>query len=126
MEPKLTPAPKVEERLEVQPTMRGSPLRPVGFVLLGLGVAAAGVGTYFGISANGVRETVKQSLAAGGFDPAELYARDQGAIASARLANIMFAVGGGLGLTGILFAILGHDVAVVPGAGGGVTVLGNF
>ena len=126
VETKLTPKEKPEERLELQPTMRSNPLRPVGFVLLGVGLATVGVGTAFGISANSTRESVKASLAAGGGDPAELYARDQSAIASSRLANIMFAVGGGLGLTGILFAILGHDVAVVPGAGGGVTVLGNF
>ncbi len=126
VETKLTPKEKPEERLELQTTMRGNPLRPVGFVLLGVGVATVGVATAFGISANSTRESVKASLAAGGGDQAELYARDQSAIASARLANIMFAVGGGLGLTGILFAILGHDVAVVPGAGGGVTVLGNF
>lgn len=117
---------KPEATVELAPVMKPSPLRPVGYVLLGLGVAAAGVGTYFGISSNGVRTTVRESLAAGGYDPLELYNRDQGAISGARIANIMFAAAGALGVSGLLFVILGQDVAVVPGAGGGVTVLGKF
>ncbi|MDP1827755.1 MAG: hypothetical protein Q8L48_31065 [Archangium sp.] len=125
-EAKLTPAEKPEERLEAEPVSKGSALRPVGFVLLGLGVAAAGVGTYFGVTSNGARESVKASLAAGGYDQATLYAQDQGAIGNARLANIMFAAGGALAVTGVVFIILGKDVVVVPGAGGGVTVLGRF
>ena len=116
---------KPEERL-VQPVMKSSPLRPVGFVLLGLGVVAAGVGTYFGINSSGIRDTVRTSLNNGGSDPVELYARDQSAINSARIANIMFAAAGALGISGLLFVILGQDVAVGPGAGGGVTVLGKF
>jgi hypothetical protein len=106
--------------------MQGSPLRPVGYVMLGLGAVAVGVGSYFGINSNAIRTTVKADLAAGGYDPAELYNRDQSAISSARLANIMLISGGAVAATGLLFVIIGKDVAVVPGAGGGVTVSGKF
>ena len=106
--------------------MKSSPLRPVGFVLLGLGVAAAGVGTYFGVTSAGQRKSVRDTQAAGGFDPVELYNRDQTAISNGAIANVLWAAGGALGVTGLIMVILGHDVAVVPGAGGGVTVLGTF
>jgi hypothetical protein len=125
-ETKLTPTPRPEERLEAQPVMQSSPLRPVGYVLLGLGAVGLGVGTYFGVNSNSIRTTVKADLAAGGSDPVELYNRDQSAIASARLANIMLISGGAVAATGLLFVIIGKDVAVVPGAGGGVTVSGKF
>lgn len=122
-EPTVTPVATV---VDTQPVMRPSPLRPVGFVMLGVGAVAAGVGTYFGIKSAGTRATVQTSLAAGGYDPAELYNRDQGAISDARIANIMLIAGAAVGITGLIFVIAGHDVAVVPGAGGGVTVLGKF
>jgi hypothetical protein len=125
-EPSLTPTRQPEERLEAQPVMKGNPLRTVGFIMLGAGVVAAGVGTYFGVTSNATRETVKTSLAMGGYDPVELYQRDQGAITSAAIANTLFIAGGAVGLTGLLFAILGTDVAVVPGGGGGVSVVGKF
>lgn len=124
--PSVTPvqAPVVETRTTT--TQRGSALRPAGYVLLGLGVVAAGVGTYFGVSSFGEREKIKAELSMGGFDVAALYARDQAAIGSARVANILFAAAGALGITGGVLWFLGRDVAVVPGAGGGVTVLGKF
>ncbi|MDP2274239.1 MAG: tetratricopeptide repeat protein [Archangium sp.] len=124
-EKKLTPAEKPDERLEAV-TMKSSPLRPVGFVLLGLGVAAAGVGTYFGVTSAGQRDSVRADLAAGNTSQVELYNRDQTAISNGAIANVLWAAGGALGVTGLIMVILGHDVAVVPGAGGGVTVLGKF
>lgn len=123
LETKVTPA---ETTLTAQPVTRGSPLRPVGFVMMGLGVAAIGVGSYFGINSSSIRTTVRTSLDAGGYDPNELYARDQTAISQAAIANTLFIGGGALALSGLLFVILGTDVVVVPGAGGGATVVGKF
>jgi len=134
VEPKVasvTPVEKPEDRLDkpevtTAPTTQGSALRPVGYVLLGLGVVAAGVGTYFGVTANGEREKIKTELASGSFDTAALYARDQAAISQARVANILFASAGGLAIAGGICWFLGRDVAVVPGAGGGFAVIGKF
>ncbi|MFO0601441.1 MAG: hypothetical protein U0228_39435 [Myxococcaceae bacterium] len=123
---KAEPAP-VEVKSE--PTSSGSALRPAGYVLVGLGVAAAGVGAYFGITSSSTRETVKADLAKGGYDPVELYQRDQGAIMRATVANVLFVSAGALGLTGGLLWFLGRDVTVTPtvgGSGGGVTLLGHF
>jgi hypothetical protein len=127
-EAKLVPAPEKREEVVTikEPVTRMSGLRTTGFVLMGVGVVAAGVGTYFGVTSNSTRETVKASLAMGGYDPVELYNRDQGAITNAAIANALWIGGGAVGLTGLLFAILGTDVVVTPGAGGGVSVSGKF
>lgn len=119
---------KTEEVVSVsqQPITRMSPLRTTGFVLLGVGAVAAGVGTYFGVTSNSQRETVKASLASGGYDPVELYNRDQTAITNATIANALWIGGGAVAATGLLFAILGTDVVVTPGGGGGVSVSGKF
>lgn len=122
---KLTPVEKPVEKVATVSTS-GSALRPVGYVLLGLGVVAVGVGSYFGITANGLRDGVRADLAKGGVDPVDLYNRDQQAISSSTVANILFVGAGALGLSGGLLWFLGRDVTVVPGAGGGVTVLGKF
>ncbi len=119
---------KHEEVVSVsqQPATKMSPLRTTGFVLLGVGAAAAGVGTYFGVTSNSTRESVKASLAMGTYDPVELYNRDQSAITNAAVANALWIGGGAVAATGLLFAILGTDVVVTPGGGGGVSVSGKF
>lgn len=123
-EPKLTPEPVAETRVELKPETRTSPLRVAGIVMAGVGVAAVGVGTVFGVMSNSARE----SILAGGADPAELYARDQARITNSAIANTMWIAGGTVAATGLLFAILGTDVVVAPGAAGntGVSVAGKF
>jgi hypothetical protein len=71
---------------------------------------------------------VRSSLAAGGVDPDELYNRDQSAITNAAVANTLWIAGGTVAATGLLFALLGTDVVVAPGASGnaGVSVAGKF
>jgi tetratricopeptide (TPR) repeat protein len=131
-EKKLEPRPvtvvpdEKNELTEAPAQANGSALRPVGYVLLGLGVVAAGVGTYFGVTSSAARDGIKKDLAAGGFDTAALYARDQTAIGNARIANILFASAGGLAIAGGICWFLGRDVVVVPGAGGGFAVIGQF
>ncbi|MBL8916107.1 MAG: hypothetical protein JNM17_35735 [Archangium sp.] len=97
----------------------GSALRPVGYVLIGLGVAAVGVGAYFGITYNGMRESIKADLMSGAASTSALYTRDQAAITNGAIANTLFISGGALVVTGALFWFLGRDTG---GAGGGVTV----
>lgn len=101
----------------------GSALRPVGYVLIGLGVAAAGVGAYFGITYNGMRESIKADLMSGAATTSALYTRDQAAITNGAIANTLFISGGALVVTGALFWFLGRDTG---GAGGGVTVAPVF
>lgn len=127
-EAKLVPAAERKEEVITirEPVARMSGLRTTGFVLLGVGAAAAGVGTYFGVTSNSTRESVRASLTAGGYDPVELYNRDQGAITNAAIANAMWIGGAAVGVTGLLFVMLGTDVVVTPGAGGGVSVSGKF
>ncbi len=127
---KVTPTEKPEEKPVVAATSSGgSALRPVGYVLIGLGVAAVGVATYFGITANGLREGVKADLAAGNVSQSALFMRDQQAITNSTIANVLFISGGVLAVTGGTFWFLGRDVQVAPtvgAGGGGLTVFGKF
>lgn len=127
-EPKLTPEPVAETRVEMKPETRTSPLRVAGIVMAGVGVAAVGVGTVFGVMSNSARDSINASIAAGGADQADLYNRDQARITQSAVANTMWIAGGTVAATGLLFAILGTDVVVAPGAGGGagVSVAGKF
>ena len=124
-EKKLTPVEKQPDWRE-QPATTGSPVRTAGLVVLGVGVVAVAVGTYFGVTSSSQRAAVKVDLASGARTQAELYAADQEAIGNARIANIMLIGGGVAAAAGVIMVVVGKDVAVVPGAGGGVTVLGKF
>lgn len=136
-QPKLTPkdTPKEDDlaKTEVTKSGGGSALRPVGYVLIGLGVASAGVGAYFGITSNGMRERIKADLMSGAASIPELYTRDQAAITNAALANTLFISAGVLAVTGGIFWFLGRDqggavtiAPVVTGNGGAVSVSGRF
>jgi hypothetical protein len=106
-----------------------SPIRPIGYGLMAAGVVAVGVGAYFGITANGARESIKADLAAGSATQQQLYDRDQQAISSSTIANVLFAAGGALAVTGGVLWFVGGDepakVAVLPSLNG-VLVSGNF
>jgi hypothetical protein len=132
---KVTPKEERLEKPEVTTTAStgGSALRPVGYVFIGLGVAAVGVGAYFGITANGMRESIKADLMAGRSTTAELYTRDQAAITNSIIANTLFITGAAVAVTGGIFWILGRDtspavsvVPVVTGNGAAVSMSGSF
>jgi hypothetical protein len=133
-EPRLTmtPVEKNVETMAVQteaPT-EGSILRPISYGLMGAGVVAVGVGVYFGVTSSGLRDGIKKDLAAGGANQEALYKRDQQAIADATIANVLFAAGGAVAVTGgILWFVSGDKapatVAIVPGLQG-VSVSGSF
>ncbi|MFT3713608.1 MAG: hypothetical protein QM817_38615 [Archangium sp.] len=120
-EPKVTPKEERLEKPEVTTTAStgGSALRPVGYVFVGLGVAAVGVGAYFGITANGMRESIKADLMAGRSSATELYTRDQAAITNSIIANTLFISGAAVAVTGAIFWLVGGSSS--SGAGGGVT-----
>ncbi len=103
-----------------------SGVRIAGYALLGAGVVAAGVGTYFGVTSGGLRSGIMADLAAGRSTQADLYARDQRAIMNATLANVFFITAGALGLTGGLLWFLGRSDVQVGAGMGSVSVTGRF
>ncbi len=98
--PVLTPPPS--EASVLSPSVEARRSRPVTvpLVLLGTGVAAAGVGTYFGVTSRGqvsaAREALHEDTALAHLDEAR---------GSARVANILFGTAG-LAATGALLTYL--------------------
>ncbi|PZR06039.1 MAG: hypothetical protein DI536_30915 [Archangium gephyra] len=121
-EPKVTPVEDVRETT----TTAMSPVRGVGIGFLVAGAVAAGVGTYFGISANTAATNIRASLMNGGYDPNALYQQDQARITQSTIANALLIGAGALGVTGLILIIVGKDVVVSPNANGGATVSGRF
>lgn len=124
--------------LEVQ-TQAGAPVpggwrRPTGFVLLGAGAVAAGIGVALGVSSAGARSRLTNatkddqgrvtSITQAEAGPLEASANTQAAV-----ANVLFGVGGALGAAGVVLVILGPSseptVALSP-APGGLLVTGSF
>jgi hypothetical protein len=90
---------------------RGRPVT-VPLVLLGAGVAAAGVGTYFGLDSRSQETAARDARFQG-----EAAARLDDARGSARLANILFGTAG-LAATGALvtYLLMPGDAAPAPEA----------
>lgn len=132
--PTLTPEPKKEEPLPAatvtEPATSTSPLRIVGYALLGAGVVALGVGTYFGLTYNSERQAIREALMSGSSTQSALYARDQAAIQSGTLANVMFISGGALVAGGAVLWFVGgtssSSVAITPLGANGLAVTGTF
>jgi hypothetical protein len=102
----------------------------VGIALLAAGAAAAGVGVYFGVTAQQARGQLAAPTrdAAGRVtspSQAEALALDAVARGNAVTANVLFGVGGGLAAAGVVCLVLGRDVEVAPQPGG-ATVSGRF
>lgn len=99
--PVLTPAPPPASPL-LEPTVEAPRGRSVTvpLVLLGAGAAAAGVGSYFGLTSRGQVSSARASL-----HQDEALAHLDGARGNARLANILFGTAG-LAATGALVTYL--------------------
>ncbi len=124
-----------EPGLDTTAGHQSSALRPVGYVLAGAGVVAAGVGVVFALQskaargqvenakpdADGVIRTLKQT---------DAIALEADANSKALLANVMFAAGGALVVSGAVCWLLGgssssSSVAVAPIPGGAAVSLGG-
>ena len=70
------------------------------FAVLGLGVAAAGVGTAFGVSTNSENHTAHTSNV-----QVDINSANQAASSDARNANILFAVAGAAAIGGAIWLI---------------------
>lgn len=108
--------------------------RPTGFVLLGAGVVAAGVGVILGVQSSAARDRLTNATrdAEGrvtGLTQAEAGPLEAGANTQAAVANVLFGVGGALGAAGVVLVILGpsaEPVLALSPAPGGVVVSGQF
>lgn len=129
--PVLTPEPKPEPAPVVtEPVATSSPLRPVGYALLGAGVIALGVGAYFGVTASSERAAIRMALMSGSSTQAALFERDQAAIRNATIANALFIGGGALAAGGAVLWFIGgsesSSMALVPMGPTGLAVTGTF
>ena len=96
------------------------------------GIAAAGVGTYFGVTASAARSSIVNPTRDGtgaitSLTQVQAAAADRRAQDSAVIANALFGVGGGLAALGVvLFVVGGPATVTVSPAGPGVSVHGAF
>lgn len=130
----LTPAPQKDELAVRDAPASGGPsaVRVTGFVLLGVGVVAAGTGVAFGVMSNAAATNIKSQLDSGSYDQAALYQQDQQRITQSAVANGLLIGGGVVAAAGLVMAIVGGSdapaqVAFVPGREGGtLAVSGRF
>lgn len=125
----IAAAPEVDTR-----PVPGGWRRPTGFVLLGAGVVAAGVGVLMGVQSSATRAQITSAakddqgrvigLTQAAAGPIEATANTQ-----ATVANLLYGVGGALGAAGLVLVILGPSteptVALSPTAGG-LLLSGSF
>lgn len=130
-DPVMTPEPKPEPKSEPVAVTEAasSPLRPIGYGLLGAGVIAIGVGAYFGVTYNSERAAIKDALMTGSATQASLFERDQAAIRNGAIANALFIGGGALVAGGAVLWFVGGNsssMAIVPMGTNGLAVSGTF
>ncbi|MDX2013598.1 MAG: hypothetical protein SFW67_25620 [Myxococcaceae bacterium] len=121
------PAPMAEATATTSsPSVSGT--RIAGYALLGAGVIALGVGTYFGVTASGQAAAIRTDNVPGA-NQADLFARDQARIQNATLANVFIISGAVVAAGGAVLWFLGAPdapVAVVPMGPTGLAVTGRF
>lgn len=130
-DPVMTPKaePKPEPVAPAVTETASSPLRPIGYGLLGAGVIAIGVGAYFGVTYNSERAAIKDALMTGSATQASLFERDQASIRNGAIANALFIGGGALVAGGAVLWFVGGNsssMAIVPMGTNGLAVSGTF
>lgn len=138
------PEEKGEKKAEVKPdaivdetpASPSSPLRPVGYVLMGVGVAGVAVGAFFGYQSSATRSKILNASRdsegrVNGITQKEGFMLGPQAQSQAVVANVMFGVGGGVALAGGILWLVGGSssesasVSVSPTVGG-VVANGTF
>ena len=132
--PPPPPAPLVVSPAPAPAANSGSGLKTAGYFLGGTGVAALGVGVFFGIQSSTARKTfadapVDEQGISTTLTREQALALDAQARSSGSAANILFGVGGGLVVAGGVCWLIGNQagtqVAIIPAANG-VSVAGTF
>jgi serine/threonine-protein kinase len=126
--PTPTPAPQAEAAVSTTPSASVTGTRIAGYALMGAGVIALGVGTFFGVTANGQAEAIRAANTPGA-NQLELFTRDQARIQNATLANVFIISGAAVAAGGAVLWLLGAPdapVAVVPMGPTGLAVTGRF
>ena len=121
------PAQAIETAPPVTETTKRSPLRPVGIVLAGIGVAGVAVGGIFGAIAIGDKSTVNQHCMSPPLCDADGLKAADAAHTNALVSTIGFIAGGVLLATGVTLFILGKpkvttSARIVPTATGAMLV----
>lgn len=120
---------------EPSPSSSGSVLKPFGYVLVGVGLAAVATGGAFGYLSGAARSqvTAAEKNSSGivtGLTQRKAFELDATAKTDALIANVLYGAGGGVALLGGVFWLVGGlssdaKVAVVPTVGG-VRVTGSY
>lgn len=131
--PPPPPAVTVPPSVAVQPAPPppASSVRTVGYVLGGVGIAAVGLGVFFGVRSQTARSTVLDAVHDGvvtGLTRAQALELNREISTSATLANITFAAAGALIIGGVVCWFVGAPVSttvsLVPLEGGGYGAVG--
>lgn len=132
--PPAPPVVTVPPIATVQPAPAPTPsstVRTVGYVLGGVGLAAAGLGVYFGVRSQTARSTVLGAIQDGvvtGLTRERALELNREVTTNATLANLTFATAGALIIGGVVCwfvgAPVGTTVMVVPVQGGGLGAVG--
>jgi hypothetical protein len=121
--------PKADAAVSTMPSGSITGTRIAGYALLGAGVIALGVGTYFGVTANGEFAAIQAANMMPGANQQELFTRDQARIQNAALANVFLISGAVVAAGGAVLWLLGAPeapVTVVPMGPTGLAVTGRF
>ena len=127
--PAAAPPPTV-----VEGPVSGGWRRPTGFVLVGAGAVAAGIGVALGLGAQDARSKMTGATRDDlgritSLTQREAAALEAGAHTQAGVANVLFGVGGALAAAGVVLVVMGPSseptVALSP-TPGGVAVTGSF
>ncbi|MBM4779590.1 MAG: hypothetical protein GQE15_17935 [Archangiaceae bacterium] len=113
------------------PAATTSGVRTVGYVLGGVGLAAAGLGAYFGVRSQTARTTLLGAVRDGvvtGVTRAQALELNREIVTGATLANLSFASAGALIIGGVVCWLVGAPpstvVSLVPLEGGGLGSVG--
>jgi hypothetical protein len=120
--------------LSATPAPSGSWRRPLGFALLGAAAVSAGIGVVLGVQSAGARAQVTGATKTDtglvtGLTQVEAAKLEAAANTQATVANVLFAVGGGLAAGGVVLVVLGPDSApslALRPTPGGLLISGAF
>lgn len=131
-EPSIVVAPPIVTRVDAPERSRWTTMRKTAVGVGIAGVAAAGVGVYFGLRSNDLQSQSDEICPGSVCDDPEGLRLNDRAQSAARNANILYAVGGAGIVTGVVLWFVGkpdRETVITPTIGGdhaGVSFAGKF